>query len=49
MQGQPDRAEAILEGVEATAGEFGLFAEEMDPATDAILATRHSCSAMPST
>jgi GH15 family glucan-1,4-alpha-glucosidase len=37
MGGEPDRAEAILERVEATAGELGLLAEEMDPATGAFL------------
>jgi alpha,alpha-trehalase len=36
-QGEPDRAEAILERVEATAGELGLLAEEMDPATGVFL------------
>jgi hypothetical protein len=37
MGGEPDRAEAILVRVEATAGDLGLLAEEMDPATGAFL------------
>ena len=35
--GEDDRAEAILQRVEATSGELGLFAEEMDPKTGAFL------------
>jgi alpha,alpha-trehalase len=37
MAGEPERAEAILERVETTAGGLGLIAEEMDPATGAFL------------
>ncbi len=36
-QGYPDRAEAILAGVERRMGELGLIAEEMDPRTGAFL------------
>jgi len=37
MGGEAERAEAILERVETTAGELGLLAEEMDPMTGAFL------------
>lgn len=37
MQGQHSRAEAILARVEAAAGDLGLFAEEIDPASGAFL------------
>jgi alpha,alpha-trehalase len=37
MGGEPERAEAILKRVEATAGELGLLAEEIDSATGAFL------------
>lgn len=36
-EGRPEAAEAILDRVEATAGELGLFAEEMDARTGAFL------------
>jgi len=35
--GQPDRAEALLVGAEATAGALGLFAEEVDARSGAFL------------
>jgi len=35
--GQPDRAEALLVGAEATAGALGLFAEEVDARSSAFL------------
>lgn len=37
MQGQPARAEAMLARVEAAAGDLGLLAEEIDPASGAFL------------
>ena len=49
MQSEDERAEAILDRMEETAGALGLLPKRWTRATARSSATRRSCSAMPST